>query len=456
MTSDIEARRSAVRKAYERGVPVIEISRLFDVHRGAVWKWAKREGWRTPKSRLLVAQSAQLRRQQRQNRADARVRAQISKRHRADWQLIRLLLQRSIDNHSAEDALVAHRCAETLKVLQTAETEHAIAPTAVAARKSQPKLRTRTTDVQATASFDDLFDGWVRSTPGLRDQTRRRWRVILDKLALFLGHSNPAAVTVEDAVRWKDHLLAVGHDPRTVRSNFIGAASAIFSNAEGRQSITYNPFRGIKIPHPRSIRARSKGLTNEEAQHILRSALQLQPLGLKAESHNTDFCRWSPWVCAFTGARIAEVAQLRRIDLLQRDGIWCINFTPDAGSIKTNRARMVPIHPQLIELGFLQFVDGLARPLLFMRSANNETRSRSKIVGRWVRGIGISDQNVSPNHGWRHRFKTLCRAVGIPHEYHNAITGHTNSAVVGNVYGEYPLSALYREICKLPRVSLSD
>ena len=55
-----------------------------------------------------------------------------------------------------------------------------------------------------------------------------------------------------------------------------------------------------------------------------------------------------------------------------------------------------------------------------------------------------------PNHGWRHRFKTLCREHNVGNEYHNALSGHAYCAVGDHVYGEYPITALHREICKLP------
>jgi hypothetical protein len=59
-------------------------------------------------------------------------------------------------------------------------------------------------------------------------------------------------------------------------------------------------------------------------------------------------------------------------------------------------------------------------------------------------------QARSPNHGWRHRFSSVSRFVGMPEDVRNIIQGHAG-AKVADRYGEtWPLVAL-REIEKLPR-----
>ncbi len=36
----------------------------------------------------------------------------------------------------------------------------------------------------------------------------------------------------------------------------------------------------------------------------------------------------------------------------------------------------------------------------------------------------VSDPNVQPTHGWRHRFKTLCREARIDPRTRDVIQGH--------------------------------
>lgn len=74
------------------------------------------------------------------------------------------------------------------------------------------------------------------------------------------------------------------------------------------------------------------------------------------------FWFWLPLVAYFTGARTNEIAQLDTADIREIDGHPCFDFCPDdpkafeAKRVKTEEARQVPIHPRLIELGFLDYV----------------------------------------------------------------------------------------------------
>ncbi|MFG0583987.1 DUF6538 domain-containing protein [Pseudomonas sp. zjy_9] len=85
------------------------------------------------------------------------------------------------------------------------------------------------------------------------------------------------------------------------------------------------------------------------------------------------FHYWLPLLGYFTGARANELAQLDVDDIsLQlldsergksKESVWCINFredppgTPERKRIKTGEDRIVPLHPRILELGFLAYVE---------------------------------------------------------------------------------------------------
>jgi len=64
----------------------------------------------------------------------------------------------------------------------------------------------------------------------------------------------------------------------------------------------------------------------------------------------------------------------------------------------------------------------------------------------------VTDRRVQPNHGWRHRFITLCRQHGVDREITRMITGHEGEGVDEEGYGDP--AGRYREICKLPRYTI--
>jgi integrase len=123
-------------------------------------------------------------------------------------------------------------------------------------------------------------------------------------------------------------------------------------------------------------------------------------------------------LCAYSGARLAEVCQLRVEDIVEIEGIWCMRFDPEAGSLKTRGSeRAIPLHPAVVEQGFLKFVEGIGSGPLFPELPPDKFGSRggngTKVLGPWVRSLGLTDNRISPSHSWRHRFKTLGRRHGL-------------------------------------------
>ena len=137
--------------------------------------------------------------------------------------------------------------------------------------------------------------------------------------------------------------------------------------------------------------------------------------------------RWVPWLCAYSGARVGEITQMRGSDVIKRDGTHALLITPEAGTVKNRKARVVPLHEHLIEQGFLNFVakhgDG---PLFYTPRKSKKppyAQARQRLAD-WVRSLGITDAELQPNHAWRHTFKQIADHAGITERTSNYITGH--------------------------------
>ncbi len=107
------------------------------------------------------------------------------------------------------------------------------------------------------------------------------------------------------------------------------------------------------------------------------------------------FWFWLPLVAYFTGARTNEIAQLDTSDIKEIEGHPCFDFCPDAPGtpepkrIKTGEARQVPIHPRLIELGFLDYVK------------SQKIDKQTKLFGDGLTYLKPRDQNTDHNkEGW--------------------------------------------------------
>ncbi|PUB15386.1 DUF6538 domain-containing protein [Yoonia sediminilitoris] len=379
----------------------------------------------------------------------------------------RLLSERGL----AADARTRQRLCEELSKtwrqwydFQLARSEGDYSPDPKAGRfpamkepKGQPK------DAVQAVSMTSLFELWERDhiANGKPKKTAEDFRQKISNLKAFLGHDDAKRVTGEDIVNWCEHLQ---HEKKlsakTVRDKYLVAAKAVFNTGTGKKRLHENPADGVKVTVPKRQKLRPSGFTDAEAKAILTATLRdPKTLGGMRE-HNKLAIRWVPWICAYSGARVTEITQLRQEDLISMGEIPCMRITPEAGSVKSGNYRVVPLHPHLIEMGLPQvFSEYPTGPLFYSPKTPGEVdvkraQSVGKKVGQWVREIaGIKDALVQPNHAWRHRFKTIARDADILPEYADAIQGHEDGRASTD-YGETTVKALWREIQKLPRYEI--
>jgi integrase len=137
---------------------------------------------------------------------------------------------------------------------------------------------------------------------------------------------------------------------------------------------------------------------------------------------------------------------LRAEDVVTRNGIHAVRLTPEAGTIKSGRARIVPLHEHIIAQGFLDFVARIAKGPLFYTPARKpdnasptrRTKPRAaqarQRLAAWVRALGVQDPELSPNHAWRHTFRQTAERHGISGRMIDFIGGWSQ-ATVGREYG---------------------
>jgi integrase len=71
---------------------------------------------------------------------------------------------------------------------------------------------------------------------------------------------------------------------------------------------------------------------------------------------------WLPLLAAFTGARLEELGQLHVSDIRESEGgrYFSINEDEPTKHVKNaDSIRDIPIHPELVRLGFLHYVDAI-------------------------------------------------------------------------------------------------
>lgn len=164
---------------------------------------------------------------------------------------------------------------------------------------------------------------------------------------------------------------------------------------------------------------------------------------------------WIPLLALFSGARLDELGSLRIADILL---LPVPHLVVQRGKTQSS-LREVPLHPALIELGFLDYVRAVSAaahaslwPQLNTRFA---TAKDSEVLGKWFNRFLHDTLKLPANvvfHSFRHTFKDLCRDALIPRDLHHALTGHSlgEDENVGDTYGKgYSLETKLAQLSKI-------
>jgi len=155
---------------------------------------------------------------------------------------------------------------------------------------------------------------------------------------------------------------------------------------------------------------------------------------------------WLPLLGLYTGARINELAQLYLDDVRVTDAkVWYLDFNlngadkldvddPDDKSLKTiNSIRSVPLHSEVLKLGFLEYVQALRaakHKRLFPELLHYRMKGYGKAAGSWFndrylgRSLGIKRDGRKVFHSFRHTFVTSLFDAELPDATVSQLSGH--------------------------------
>ncbi|THV25076.1 tyrosine-type recombinase/integrase [Peteryoungia ipomoeae] len=330
-------------------------------------------------------------------------------------------------------------------------------------RKTLPRSSAETAPTAKLAGWSpwEAFEAWVKERQP-EASTINRWRGVFVHLNDHVESRDVALITEEDAVAWKDKLLQEGNaGGRTINEVWLTAARRVFNWVKAQKRLSANPFDGLKVAVPRSTSTKGE-FSDADAETILKATLEPQPS--RRNEYLKAARRWVPWLCAYTGSRPGEMTQLRKEDVeLHKNGFWMIHIRTDAGTVKGNVSRTVVMHEHLVEQGFIEFVRRSGTGPLFYNPASASKKEDDPLnpkrpmyvqlrqkLGDWVRELGVTDKDVSPNHAWRHTFKRRAARAKIEQRLRDAFCGHS-SGTVGSIYERPSIEDLADAIKDFPR-----
>jgi integrase len=295
------------------------------------------------------------------------------------------------------------------------------------------------TDRKYNHLFRAIEETLGRNTP-IRAITREDVGKVRDLLAKVPSNASkfyPKATLVEAvALGAKD-----GRKPMATNTlkTYLSNLGAVFNYAVAQEWVDKNPARGAAPAKRNSVKRR--GFAKDELEVLFGS--------LVAERRADDARFWVPALLLFTGMRANEACQLRVSDVKEFGGVAYLDLSEfdDQGvrvqgkRLKTEQsARCVPLHPQITDAGFLEFVRrrreaGVDRlfPELKESKAGNYSHELSKWFGRHMDSIGLTAPSLVL-HSMRHGFRDAGRRRVDP-EIVDALGGWKTPGV-GAGYGQ--------------------
>lgn len=305
-----------------------------------------------------------------------------------------------------------------------------------------------------SVTVSDVFDRWkAEAKPSAATVTT--WRGVIGSFTAHLKHDDITRVSDADVIAWKDALVAEGKRPRTINDSHLAAVKAVFNYAKRNRIITANPADGVRVKATKRAGERMLPYEDSEIARLLAIAAR--------ETHPAK--RWLPWLAVFTGARIGELSQAWGNQVREMDGIPVLEIrpAPDGGRLKNEGSeRTVPLHPALVEAGFVQFARKCGtRPMFYGKPARPEADGRhpskgtSNHLATWIREQGFTDPRKAPSHASRHWFKSTASRVGIPDSIADALQGHSDDSSA-STYRHVALATLAEAVARIPVPNTAD
>lgn len=241
------------------------------------------------------------------------------------------------------------------------------------------------------------------------------------------------------------------------QSQYLKSLENILSLALAKGYIRTNPARGLRplIRDQRSAFEKRRPFSLAQIKQFFASPFydHFRPGALKLYTKpDRDWRFWLPLMKLFMGLRPGEICQLDLVDIRQSPaGFWVVDVTatednePDGKRLKTKSSkRSFPVHPSLIEIGFLDFVNWRKQETNGVKLFNNLKPSRrgyySDYANRRFREAflpqSIDMEKDQSLYSFRHSFRDGVRRAGAPSDVLSSFGGWSQGSRVSDSYGD--------------------
>lgn len=300
----------------------------------------------------------------------------------------------------------------------------------------------------------DILDGWAAERkPGAKSKD-----IYASTAKLFnatMGRKSAELITKADVMAFKQKLVEEGRSQFNVWDK-LGKVRTLFDWAAQNDLIPANPAKDVRIKKDKAEKRKDFNIDDLNAVF----AGPVHAKGDRPIQGRGEAAYWLPLLALFMGARREELGQLRVSDVQQapymdasekRQQAWCIDITdePDAAEGLPNQVknagsrRLIPLHPKLIELGFIDYVQGLPNQKGRVFPELKPVGVGQKLTDKWgqwfskyKQACGVTDKG-KVFHSFRHTWKTYANQSKMLDRVQRYFQGHEGKDVADS-YGSAP------------------
>lgn len=209
------------------------------------------------------------------------------------------------------------------------------------------------------------------------------------------------------------------------REKYLDRLRVFFGAQLKRRRLDFNPCDGFRIT------------TKTQDAHVSREPFSPDDLATIFE-HNTSLIPhqyWVPVLALYSGARLNELAQLKVDDIEEIVGIVGMHIRHKVKN-KLSR-RFVPLHPELLRLGFVDYLTEVKRYgfAQVFPGLENTSGEPGDVVGDWFNRTHLRNRckimsATKVFHSFRHTFATTAERAGVPDGRIGQLTGHSTGGTV--------------------------
>jgi len=234
-------------------------------------------------------------------------------------------------------------------------------------------------------------------------------------------------------------------------SKHMSRISSLMKWAVKHDYVAKNNAEGLTMKKKKGGEPKRFPFTKDELKKLIESPLYTKTNAQKPHEF------FLPLIALFQGMRMNEICQLDVTDIIHKDGYDCIDINDNAPDkkLKTpNARRIVPVHPTLKAIGFLDYVEYMRQQshrklwtaLKFTKKDNSYKHQYSKDWNNYCDKF-IVDAKGKDFHSFRYTIVNELKQKKVDQALVSGIVGHENSIITYSTYGsDYEPKPLYETL----------